>query len=48
MAAGDHNVEEKQVSTEHIPASSVEEKADAVHEETAHEAAERGHTATDL
>jgi hypothetical protein len=46
MAAGDHNVEEKQVSTEHIPESPAE-KVDVSHHETAHVAAERGHVATD-
>lgn len=40
--------DEKQINAEHhTPDSPVEEKPDATHAETAHEAAERGHTATD-
>lgn len=38
---------EKQIHAEHIPDSLIEEKSSAIHEETAHVAAERGHTATD-
>jgi hypothetical protein len=47
MAVGDHNIEEKRISNEHIPDSPVEEKPDVIHEETVHDAAERGHVATD-
>jgi hypothetical protein len=49
MATDGHNLEEKQIgpSTHNIPDSPVEEKPNAIHEETAHEAAERGHVATD-
>jgi hypothetical protein len=48
MAGTDDNHEEKQIDAQqHIPDSPVMEKPDAAHEETAHEAAERGHAATD-
>ncbi|KAE8447879.1 hypothetical protein EG329_010108 [Mollisiaceae sp. DMI_Dod_QoI] len=39
--------DEKQIHAEHVPDSLAEEKPDAIHKETAHEAAERGHVATD-
>jgi hypothetical protein len=48
MATNGHHVEEKPVAnTNPAPESPVEEKANAIHEETAHEAAERGKAATD-
>ncbi len=43
MAADD----EKEIHAQHIPDSLAEENLDAIHKETAHEAAERGHVATD-
>lgn len=47
MAPIDTNYEEKGIDTSPVPASPVDEKPHALHEETAHEAAERGHAATD-
>ncbi|PMD37544.1 putative MFS transporter [Hyaloscypha variabilis F] len=48
MATNGHHVEEKPVAnTNPAPESPVEEKANAIYEETAHEAAERGKAATD-
>ncbi len=49
MATTGDNLEEKQTvrSTQLIPESPVDEKPSSVHEETAHEAAERGNVATD-
>jgi hypothetical protein len=49
MATNGQALEEKQIgpTTDHAPDSPVEEKADAIHGETAHEAAERGKAATD-
>jgi MFS transporter, ACS family, DAL5 transporter family protein len=48
MATNGHSVEEKPITTTHpAPDSPVDEKADVIHEETAHEAAERGKPATD-
>jgi hypothetical protein len=49
MATNGHNLEEKQIgpTTHNASDSPVEEKPDAIHEETAHEAAVRGHVATD-
>ncbi|CZR56474.1 probable MFS transporter [Phialocephala subalpina] len=39
---------EKQINAEHrVPDSPIEEKSNAIHDETAHVAAERGHAATD-
>jgi hypothetical protein len=38
---------EKQIYAQHMPESPIEEKSNAIHEETAHVAAERGHSATD-
>lgn len=40
--------DEKQINAEHhVPDSPVMEKPNAIHDETAHVAAERGHAATD-
>ena len=48
MATIGHNLEEKHVGATQLTSESpVNEKHDAIHEETAHEAAERGHVATD-
>ncbi len=48
MATNGHHLEEKPIaSSQPAPESPAEEKADAIHEETAHEAAERGKAATD-
>jgi hypothetical protein len=49
MEPNGHNLEEKQIgpTTHNAPDSPVEEKPDAIHEGTAHEAAVRGHVATD-
>jgi hypothetical protein len=49
MATNGHNLEEKQIgpSAHDIPDSPVDENPSAIHEETAHEAAEHGHVATD-
>ena len=49
MASKDHNVEERQVdaSLRQSLHESVDEKANAMHSEDFHGAAERGHAATD-
>jgi hypothetical protein len=49
MATNGHTLEEKQIgpTAQTAPESPAEEKPDAIHEETAHEAAERGKAATD-
>jgi hypothetical protein len=47
MATNGHHEEKAIASTHPAPDSPAEEKADAIHEETAHEAAERGKAATD-
>jgi hypothetical protein len=47
MGSEDYDVEKKPISTEHIPGSP-EDKPEVLHKESAHEAAERGHTATDM
>lgn len=49
MAVTNHNTEEKmdQPTSEHSPDGSTKDKAFVAHEETFHNAAERGHAATD-
>jgi hypothetical protein len=48
MGATNHDVEEKQVkSIDHSPDASTKDKPLYAHEETFHEAAERGQLATD-
>lgn len=47
MTTKDQHVEEKQVDASHAHSDFPHEKPDVMHKETAHEAAERGHSATD-
>jgi len=49
MASKDHNVEESRMASalRQPPQDQLDEKATGIHNEIAHEAAERGHVATD-